>query len=106
MTVQAVADALNKGGVSGFPYDYLNYQPVGHEFILNVGGHNKKCVIVENQSTHTDDWSQRIWFTFQIGDQYFRRYGMYRSHYGEDWDYGETEEVFPKTVTVSGFYPA
>jgi len=101
ITVQAVADALSAD--AGKMVDRLNYQPVGHKFTLNVGGHDKKCEIVENHSVDSDDWSQRIWFTFQIGEQYFRRYGVYRSHYGEEWEYGQTEEVFPKKVMTTVF---
>lgn len=108
MTVQAVADALNRPhpGYQSPVVDFINWKPEGHEFTLDINGEEVKAVIVENQSINGDDWTQRVWFTFQIGERYFRRYGMYQSHVGEDWEYGQTEEVFPQTRVIEGFFPA
>lgn len=98
VTAEQVAVALNAPGV---PF----WRNVGDSLELNIEGNIVEATVVERNDAD-DEFNQRVWFTIQIDEQYFRRYGRYQSHYGADWDYGETVEVFPETKVITGFYPA
>lgn len=55
--------------------------------------------------TDTDEYSGRIYIVFKVStantERAFRRDGVYRSHYGQDWDYGTTEEVESRQEVVT-----
>lgn len=98
VTEEQVAVALDAPGVTF-------WHNVGDSIELNIEGNIVEATAVERDGAD-DEFTHHVWFTFQIGEQYFRRYGIYRSHCGDDWDDGETLEVFPLTKVIEGFYPA
>ena len=99
MNAEDVEKAIEAFGVESISYKYP-----GAEFELTINGEAHTAKMVDHNDAE-DEYSQRVWFVLEVDGRHFIRYGMYRSHWGFEWDYGEFSEVAPVHEVVKVYRP-
>lgn len=60
---------------------------------LNLRGEEVPFEVVESEDGGDAEWQYEVYAVIKVGDQYFKRSGVYYSHEGVEMDGGTTEVV-------------
>jgi hypothetical protein len=93
-----VALQENEGDNYGEPWSALFYYDYSSE-TLPLRGEEVPFELVESYDGGDREWEYEVYAVIKVGDQYFKREGVYRSHEGVTLD-SATREVVEATKTV------
>lgn len=101
----AVQDALNNW--SGYDvWGSFDWHAKQNNHEVTIDGTTYPVEFVEFGPDHADyDSSSALYVVFKVGDETFRKWGYYQSHYGSEWD-GDIEAVKPREVTKTEWVSA
>ena len=80
---------------------YFSSSYSGDTVTVTIGEEDYTLEVIEVRDGDEGDFTLETYFIFEIDGRRFRKTGIYKSHYGTDWD-GPVREVkkVEKTITV------
>lgn len=97
MTPEQVHDAIEAWWKTEYPNGYSEVwsQEYLNEDVPGLG----PVKFIEYNHFGDEDCTGRVQQIVQVGDVFYAKWGMYYSHVGCEWDFGEFEQVEKQVVT-------
>lgn len=88
------------------PWGDFDWRAKNNDNQVTIDGTTYPVEFVEFGPDHADyDSSSALFVVFRVGDETFRKFGYYQSHYGSEWD-GLIERVRAQEVTKTEWVSA